>query len=1400
MKVTHQKNVYYLDLNKNLYRGYVETFIQRETHERAVVYKSSHLEIDEVTILQTTEQVSFEYFNSKASSRSKGRKEPDKKEDKELDRKENREFEKKDDQKEIEEGFTRIFAERVSKCYDSIKIKIPDGFQDTSFTIRIRFRPTVDSTSILWYKPVSAKDKHKEVVASNARADSSSVAPYIDTISTFELYYIIPNTEEVKVVSSGTFESIKEENKTIIYLYSTFSHPKYLIFAAGTYDQADIFSDNDKRKMFVPFSMPKDNSEVQGDLQALIKYIEGFTRTQELATCNVVFSLIDVGNLIARNMIVLKYSYLPSPRDIEMAYLLKRVLSEALCQQVYHFLNWSIYDAWIYIGFAGFLADYAVRYLLGNNEFLGTYFMDRQFVTQGDVHEPPLFYTLRRKSDIYTEFFVKKSRLVFHAMETNLSFAFLQKISDEIIDIRKPEADVEDLKRCFTPHFIKIVKDATGKDLKPFFDFYVFRPGVMRTRLQFQINKKKNSVRVTALHTPTSQLPGANKRLLNNIEIKSIELEGNFDHTVSVGCENIFFYHTRTKKKKREDEEETMPLLYLRVDPRRLEIFDYVVEQPDYMHIEQLQDKSVIGQLEAIESLREKPTLASCEALERLVDNAHAFYRVRIKAVYALRSIKMEEYDGLQRMIQYFIRMRCVPNSTILKSNEFGLVSYFIQKHLVKSIAQLEIGPDAISDTRIILAFLENILNFNDNSLSQFEDSWYISTVINLVSIHSCFLMCYKTPAFESERLIHYMNSADDNGYNSTYNVGSNNINTHIIMNENTYFQGDIIAHKDGMTDDKPVFDTKLNDGRVMNNKMCDRRTHSQILAACIDRLERFRVSDMVFPSNNNVITKTCILSYVRLAFYNKISLHRPTLECLAKYPNLYSIRLVAIEGLLLLYSDALPFVLSMAQTEIPFIIESILNIILRIILLDLRVHFLDTDEYDISLTEKLKEGLSRSSETLVKIYERCSTYVRITEFIVKLFAVSEGKHLSQAEYGVQVLERYDHVREECNRAVILQIPSTSKRVRISNMENLTILAFEETHILRLPRIRNYRPKSIREPPLKSLKIRLKPEKFHVKHTSDTIIRLKTKVKMSDSDVGVVLATRYRENPGCEKVDECISKSTNTEFFEWKALISGRITDLARGGAGCVKIYNEIERALVFALSYNFIVSKTYQAAKSLYAYIEYIFFNNAPIRESVTPMTDEMREKCTDLLEELIRKDEYAVFRGPVDQVELKNYADIVRIPICFEEIQSGLLRYRSLEAFMFSLHRVWINCMRYNDCRSFIVETAKRLKEEIETFTNGFNLGTASSTNNGIQTVNSLQIIKEMIDRNNPENLLDTIEVNSLRSWGELDSEMSTLKKKYSRSSHNGKLIVSALKSIRDQLWDWFLFDGVRVGVICE
>ena len=82
----------------------------------------------------------------------------------------------------------------------------------------------------------------------------------------------------------------------------------------------------------------------------------------------------------------------------------------------------------------------------------------------------------------------------------------------------------------------------------------------------------------------------------------------------------------------------------------------------------------------------------------------------------------------------------------------------------------------------------------------------------------------------------------------------------------------------------------------------------------------------MVFPSPHNVISKTCLICLLRLAYAKKINLSKKFLLDISKYPNFISLRQIAIEGLFLFYIKEITFKQFIEST---IIIEIVLKIII---------------------------------------------------------------------------------------------------------------------------------------------------------------------------------------------------------------------------------------------------------------------------------------------------------------------------------------------------------------------------------------------------------------------------------------------------------------------------------------
>ncbi|KAI5172407.1 transcription initiation factor TFIID subunit 2 [Nematocida sp. LUAm3] len=93
-------------------------------------------------------------------------------------------------------------------------------------------------------------------------------------------------------------------------------------------------------------------------------------------------------------------------------------------------------DQWVYTGLQNYLADLICELFLGMNEVRYMLNRDMEYVQREDIEEPPLSSSFRERSSFSSDFFIKKSRLFIHTLENNLTRAFMQKIMKEVLDTK----------------------------------------------------------------------------------------------------------------------------------------------------------------------------------------------------------------------------------------------------------------------------------------------------------------------------------------------------------------------------------------------------------------------------------------------------------------------------------------------------------------------------------------------------------------------------------------------------------------------------------------------------------------------------------------------------------------------------------------------------------------------------------------------------------------------------------------------------------------------------------------------------------------------------------------------------------------------------------------------------
>lgn len=1043
MKVLRQKNVYFIDLSKDIYRGFVETSVLRSKGEDVAVYKASGLEILKVEVLTAGTSVDARYEVEDITGV--------------IDK--------------YEESFGVDMWREI--CTDNmVRVRIPEDVEDETLTIRIVYRSREDNDGVGFYRATSGRDKHREVIGTNRVFDSSSIFPALATEhkNEWELVYVLPNTEEAKIVSPGVFRSMREEENVTLYSYYVDqAHSGHLNFCVGTFEGYEITTGDDKRMVYVPKGLESHKEcgrEFCGDMENVIRYSEYFLqREYPFKTLSIAFVFGDGDRVYGQNTAFVSIGDMTSTNDIEPMFMMKMTAADIVSSQIFYFY-FSVFDGtdfWIFEGMKGYFEDYCVRYFLGNNEFLYRLKKDRDYVVGQDVTEYALYDRRRTWVSQRSRFFRTKAKVFFHVLEGNLSRAFMEKISNYAVKRR------EEVGENYSGEFIRLVRDVTGKDLRPLFETYVFRPGTVEVRLSFVINKKNNKVDFRVRQSPTSILGNANRVVHGPITVRAHEMEGVFEHVFAGDQENSFYYHPRTKKKKKsEDEEEMMPLLWMRADPKGEHLAKMVVEQPDYMFIEQLLDKNVTGQMEALESLSIKPSTQVCEIFERVLENSHMFYKIRIEVLYILSRIVIGTYYGFQRLIQYFIKKYCVQTSTVVKPNDFLFIPYFIQKHVVKALSVTDpymfksYSGREVGSASIVCAFIMNILRFNDNSLNSYSDSWYLASVIEDLSFPVS-SMNYSRLYWGSDGRRHEMPGDENQG-------GGDEISELFRSSEvGKRFDGGGASEVGDESSSKVDFcksdDVGLENkgeehgdedrmdgvsGSTCHRERVEANSNTNYSEMSINEIERFRILDMVFPSHRNLVTSSCIYALGRLSLFGKANIRRETLAQLCEYPNFSGVRAAALEVLaVLFYRDGgvLDFVLRKIRTE---------TFATKHRMLGLLGELCSCSRFEV------KEALKKRRKELFSLLRSNQGNIVIKEKISDLIYFIEDRDLALEEYHKAVASAHeDTLSTDTYRAFNILNEDVRKEVqltvRLSNIGLLKKKLLQTEYTVRLPLARGKR-------------------------------------------------------------------------------------------------------------------------------------------------------------------------------------------------------------------------------------------------------------------------------------------------------------------------------------------------------
>lgn len=1209
--ILHQKNVYFINAEKQLYHGYVETTIEFNENADYIEYQASGLEIESVEVFNGES-----YMNAKYTQ-------------------ENPELES------FKEKYNPEFYSRALRSQILI-VLLEEHIKDAK--IRIMYRAGGENLGVYFLK----QGLHAECVGQNHNFKSHFIFPsaVYDSGYSFDLFYIVPTS--YNVISPGKLTGSIEQGNIVIYSYNVqYALPGNINFVVGSFDSIEIMSGDDSKVLHFPMKRNKDETlfkenanDVINDIIGCIKFIETLLDI-EYPQISIVMTLSPCNLLIGHNTSVIHVSLLPQKSSIQQNFVFREVISKVLVAQL--FLNLKD-PGYIKVGISGYLEDHCIKYFFGANELLFRLKKEKDFVVKSDVKELALDSPKRTELSMTQNFFRLKAKLFVHLLESNLSEAFMQKIL----------LDLKDRRHIKTDGFLKLIKNITGKDMSSLFKVYVSKPGTVIFLCVFQIDQKRNRVTFSIKQKPTSVVENSNKKLFGNLCVRAFEIEGIFEHSYNLSKnELVFYYHTRTKKTKKKESEPMMPLLWLRVDPKNEYLAGVELRQSDFMFMEALMhEKSVVGQYEALKALERRPSEQTCSILERVLSDVHVFYRIRIEAAFVLSQVFLENYDGYQKLIQIFVKKYCLQGSTIIRPNDFSnITSYFIKLGLIKAIAMAfplrcrVVNEKEVMVREVCIAFINNVLLYNDNDSNQYEDAFYIGDTIECLSLPLC-----------SQSILR---------------------EGHVIL-EDSAKRVKLSESSDRIWD----LDTE---GCSLKEK-CDvivSEKFRKTLNTSVEIIEKYRKFDLVSPSVFNKITISCLRALGFLYCYGYIDMHSEILFQYSQPDNFIGVRLVAFELLLLKRErDAMRYIFEVLKNDHYVVRLHIIHAIKNLLASSVMDFDCFLDEFKCDFYNLLSFF---SAEVVL--------FENLVDVI--LFVENKGKVIREVEEA-SMHELSDDVVEKDRRSSLdMNVESSTVIIVKSSYFNSINAATKEQLQIKLSDIHEEKAAVIR---LKVPVQKAKKDKFTL-YIEDIASMLVKQEKLHTHQLhfrayGRAVIFELMKYENIDKIDAFIlEKRGENDFFAFDPLT---LVEISRIEAQDENTYIVMAyTSLVFVLTFKKFGSKLYLDAKHCLSLLETLSLNFGA-KDSFVKMSADKKKSVISAIDTISTEKGAEAFMYDVEHRKLKlvKYLDIVRQPLCLHIVRHRLENnmYLNYNVALFELERIFINCLMFNQKGADIYITAQQ------------------------------------------------------------------------------------------------------------
>ncbi|XP_041483978.1 transcription initiation factor TFIID subunit 2-like [Lytechinus variegatus] len=352
-----------------------------------------------------------------------------------------------------------------------------------------------------------------------------------------------------------------------------------------------------------------------------------------------------------------------------------------------------------------------------------------------------------------------KSHFIMRLIEIRIGQELLLKVFNKLLSLATSASHQKFMSCAWsnmlisTSGFLKSISTVSGKDLKLFINRWVCQGGMAQFRGNFHFNRKRNIVELELRQDPGR--PGIIK-YVGPLKVTIQELDGSFEHTLQVEdnltkgeitCHSKSRRHKKKKIPLKNGEEIDMdlskmdpdsPVLWIRVDTEMTLLREVIFDQPDYQWQCQLRyERDIVAQLEAVEYLKKFASLDTTSALSDIILQSGCYYKVRIQAAFCYAQVSnelAETFSGHTALIAMFKKLfSSFSSEEIVRRNNFmDFRTYFIQKAIPKAIGLIRNIHTMCP--RESLAFLVDLIKYNDNAKNKFSDCYYRASLIDALS------------------------------------------------------------------------------------------------------------------------------------------------------------------------------------------------------------------------------------------------------------------------------------------------------------------------------------------------------------------------------------------------------------------------------------------------------------------------------------------------------------------------------------------------------------------------------------------------------------------------------------------------------------------------------------------